>query len=148
MTGPVLICVVFCILLISKPCFPQNDPDSILIESSGFKMVAHMFSGNTNSPRPTVILVPGWGGGKKDVLGLGSDLSQLGINVVVFAPRGWHDSEGTATFANGLEDIAAVWRWSQLPENVEPLIFTPLGYPADVPGTKERKPLSELVRYL
>jgi hypothetical protein len=25
--------------------------------------------------------------------------------------------------------------------------FTPLGYPADAPGVKERKPLAELVRY-
>jgi nitroreductase len=35
----------------------------------------------------------------------------------------------------------------QLPKEIEPLIFTPLGYPADRPGPKERKPLSELVRY-
>jgi len=35
----------------------------------------------------------------------------------------------------------------KLPEEIEPLIFTPLGYPDDRPGTKERKPLSELVRY-
>lgn len=34
-----------------------------------------------------------------------------------------------------------------LPEEVEPVAFTPLGYPADQPGTKRRKPLSELVRY-
>lgn len=34
-----------------------------------------------------------------------------------------------------------------LPDDVEPLIFTPLGYPADKPGIKERKPLTELVRY-
>jgi nitroreductase len=34
-----------------------------------------------------------------------------------------------------------------LPDNVEPIIFTPLGYPADKPEPKERKPLSELVRY-
>jgi nitroreductase len=34
-----------------------------------------------------------------------------------------------------------------LPDEVEPLIFTPLGYPADQPGPKERKSLSELVRY-
>jgi nitroreductase len=34
-----------------------------------------------------------------------------------------------------------------LPEEIEPLIFTPLGYPADQPGTKTRKPVSELVRY-
>jgi nitroreductase len=34
-----------------------------------------------------------------------------------------------------------------LPDEVEPVIFTPLGYPADQPGPKIRKPLSELVRY-
>ena len=34
-----------------------------------------------------------------------------------------------------------------LPDEAEPVIFTPLGYPADQPGPKTRKPLSELVRY-
>ncbi len=34
-----------------------------------------------------------------------------------------------------------------LPEGVEPVIFTPLGYPADQPEPKERKPLEELVHY-
>lgn len=35
----------------------------------------------------------------------------------------------------------------QLPEQAEPVIFTPLGYPADESGPKIRKPLNELVRY-
>ena len=34
-----------------------------------------------------------------------------------------------------------------LPPEAEPVIFTPLGYPADEPGPKTRKPLSDLVRY-
>ncbi len=34
-----------------------------------------------------------------------------------------------------------------IPDEVEPLIFTPLGYPADQLGQKERKPISDLVRY-
>ena len=34
-----------------------------------------------------------------------------------------------------------------LPEEVEPIVFTPLGHPADQPKPKERKPLEELVRY-
>ena len=34
-----------------------------------------------------------------------------------------------------------------LPDTVEPIAFTPLGYPADEPGPKKRKPLSELVHY-
>jgi nitroreductase len=35
----------------------------------------------------------------------------------------------------------------RLPDEIEPLIFTPLGYPADEPHIKERKSLAELVRY-
>jgi nitroreductase len=34
-----------------------------------------------------------------------------------------------------------------LPGDVEPIAFTPLGYPADRPGHKSRNPLGELVRY-
>jgi nitroreductase len=35
----------------------------------------------------------------------------------------------------------------KLPETVEPLIFTPLGYPADEPATKTRRKLDKLVSY-
>jgi nitroreductase len=34
-----------------------------------------------------------------------------------------------------------------LPDDVEPITFTPLGYPADQPRPKRRRALSELVRY-
>lgn len=34
-----------------------------------------------------------------------------------------------------------------LPDAVEPIAFTPLGYAADHPAPKKRKPLSDLVRY-
>jgi nitroreductase len=34
-----------------------------------------------------------------------------------------------------------------LPDEAEPVIFTPLGYPAEMPGPKIRKSLAELVRY-
>jgi len=35
----------------------------------------------------------------------------------------------------------------RLPAAVEPIAFTPLGYPADTPRPKVRKPLGELVRH-
>jgi nitroreductase len=35
----------------------------------------------------------------------------------------------------------------KLPNNVRPVVFTPLGYPDARPGQKSRKPLEELVRY-
>jgi len=34
-----------------------------------------------------------------------------------------------------------------LPDDVDPILFTPLGYPDDLPGIKERKKLDDLVRY-
>jgi nitroreductase len=42
-------------------------------------------------------------------------------------------------------DAQAARRILGLPEGVEPLLFTPLGYPADQITDKERKSLSELV---
>jgi nitroreductase len=44
-------------------------------------------------------------------------------------------------------DPAAAREVLGLPDGVEPIAFTPLGYPADQPGPKRRKALSELVRY-
>ena len=54
---------------------------------------------------------------------------------------------GLGTCWIGAFDPAAAREVLHLPDNVEPIAFTPLGYPADRPGTKERKPLSALVRY-
>ncbi len=44
-------------------------------------------------------------------------------------------------------DPAAAREVLGLPDGVEPIVFTPLGYPADRPRPKARKPLSDLVRY-
>jgi nitroreductase len=38
-------------------------------------------------------------------------------------------------------------RMLKLPDNTEPIILTTLGYPADEPKPKERKPIDKLVRY-
>ena len=34
-----------------------------------------------------------------------------------------------------------------IPEDAEPILFTPLGYPAETQGVRKRKKLKELVRY-
>lgn len=44
-------------------------------------------------------------------------------------------------------DAEAAREVLEIPDDVEPLLFTPLGYPADEIGTKTRKDLDELVRY-
>jgi nitroreductase len=42
-------------------------------------------------------------------------------------------------------DPAAAREVLALPDGVEPLLFTPLGFPADQPRARERRPLAELV---
>ena len=44
-------------------------------------------------------------------------------------------------------DVQAARDVLGLPLNVEPIAFTPLGYPADEPGPKTRKEVNGLVRY-
>ncbi|MHB1005669.1 MAG: nitroreductase family protein [Chloroflexota bacterium] len=56
-------------------------------------------------------------------------------------------AEGLGTCWVAAFDPAAARQFLGLPDGVEPIAFTPLGYPADQPRPKVRKPLSELVRY-
>ncbi len=54
---------------------------------------------------------------------------------------------GLGTCWVGAFDPAAAREVLSLPASVEPVAFTPLGYPADTAGQKKRKPLEKLVRY-
>lgn len=53
---------------------------------------------------------------------------------------------GLGTCWIGAFDPRAAREELALPPGVEAVAFTPLGYPADQPGEKRRKPLAELVR--
>ena len=54
---------------------------------------------------------------------------------------------GLGTCWIGAFDPSAAREVLGLPTDVEPVAFTPLGYPADEPRAKVRKALPELVRY-
>ena len=54
---------------------------------------------------------------------------------------------GLGTCWVGAFDPDAAREFLGLPEDVEPIAFTPLGYPSDQPRPKTRKPLDEIVRY-
>jgi nitroreductase len=56
-------------------------------------------------------------------------------------------NEGLGTCWVAAFDAEAAREILKLPSDVEPVVFTPLGYPGDEPGTKKRKPLEELVKY-
>jgi len=55
--------------------------------------------------------------------------------------------EGLGTCWIGAFDPAEARRLLKLPEDVEPIAFTPLGYPDDQSPPKMRKPIQECVRY-
>lgn len=54
---------------------------------------------------------------------------------------------GLGTCWVGAFDPKATREVLGLPEGADPLFATPLGYPAEAPAEKERKPLEELVSY-
>lgn len=54
---------------------------------------------------------------------------------------------GLGTCWIGAFDVAEARKVLGLPDDVEPIAFTPLGYPAICRGLKRRKQLNELVRY-
>jgi nitroreductase len=56
-------------------------------------------------------------------------------------------NEGLGTCWIGAFDPAAARDVLGLPEGIEPIVFTPLGYPADQRQPKRRRPLETLVRY-
>jgi nitroreductase len=54
---------------------------------------------------------------------------------------------GLGTCWIGAFDAKAAREVLGIPETVVPMAFTPLGYPADKPSPKSRRPLDELVKY-
>jgi len=87
-------------------------PAETRIPVDGSEAVLTVWDGGERADR-SILLVPGWGGGPRDQLGIGEALSPHGIHVVVLSPRGWHASTGTASFAHGIEDITAALDWTR-----------------------------------
>ena len=77
----------------------------------------------------------------------GKDYTDVDVAIVVDHLTLAAAELGLGTCWVGSFDRQAVIEILKLPSGVEPLILIPLGYPADEPKPKERKPLSELVRY-
>jgi len=57
------------------------------------------------------------------------------------------EEEGLGTCWLGYFDAAKVKAALGIPENMSVVAVTPLGYPAESPGARPRKPLGEIVRY-
>ena len=49
-------------------------------------------------------------------------------------------------YAAAVDSVSAIGKVMGLPEGIEPIAMTPLGYPDDAPRPTSRKPRSEVVR--
>jgi nitroreductase len=87
--------------------------------------------------------VPAQGWIRKD----GKNYTNVDVAIVVDHMTLAATDVGLGTCWVGAFDPVAAREVLGLPDDVEPIAFTPLGYAADQPGPKKRKPLSELVRY-
>jgi nitroreductase len=87
--------------------------------------------------------VPGQGWVRKD----GKSYNDLDVAIAMDHLILAATSLGLGTCWIAAFDPPAAREVLHLPDDVEPIAFTPLGYPADQPGPTKRKPLSELVRY-
>jgi pimeloyl-ACP methyl ester carboxylesterase len=111
----------------------QKRLERVQIKSGGEILRGHLFLAGTAGPYPTAVIVPGFPGNPDDVLGLGEFLSDGGVNVLIFNPRGLHASEGISTFANTMEDISSVIDWirsqaGSYPINADQLILGGYSY--------------------
>ncbi|MDD1707334.1 MAG: alpha/beta fold hydrolase [Methanoregulaceae archaeon] len=87
------------------------EPVSVEFVSEGAYVRGRFFATIGTTPAVTLLLFPGWPGDPDDMLGLGALLSEKGINVCVFNPRGLQQSEGIHSHANTLQDIGSALQW-------------------------------------
>jgi len=107
------------LIALSATIAQDASPQSVEIVSDGATMRGRFFKAECEGHCPTLLIVPGQPGGTRDVLGLGTRLSSHGINVLMFNPRGHHQSEGTFTFHNTLDDIGAALAWLHDAANID-----------------------------
>jgi dipeptidyl aminopeptidase/acylaminoacyl peptidase len=106
-----LVSILAIAVLLSHAYSQPVQPISIEFMSGGEYIRGQFYRSVNIDPIATLVLVPGWPGNPRDVIGLGALLAQQNVNVLMFNPRGLYQSEGTATFAHTLEDIAAALNW-------------------------------------
>jgi len=80
-------------------------PISFEIDNSALK--GWFFPARGKGPFPTAVLLHGFPGNDRDVLGLGGALMKAGMNAVAFNYRGTWGSQGLYIAGNSLQDTYA-----------------------------------------
>ena len=119
----------------------------IVVKTAGReKELKRIYNGNFFTEAPLVICacaLPSQAWSRKD----GTDYSQVDIAIAMDHLILAAAELGLGTCWIAAFDPDAAREVLSLPAEAVPVVFTPLGYPADKPGTKNRKALTDLVRY-
>lgn len=92
--------------------------NDVIISRDGIQLKGKFYIAEGEGKFPTAILLHGFPGNEKDVLGIGEKLSQAGINALTFNYSGTHKSEGKASHKNNLSDINAAFNFLYKSENI------------------------------
>jgi dienelactone hydrolase len=93
------------------PAWAQSpDVTEITFPSNGFA-IRGLFFTSAIEPIATLLLLPPGDLDPTHVLDMGGLLPSHGVNVVTFAPRGNHGSEGVPSIAHFIDDIGAALQW-------------------------------------
>ncbi len=95
-----------------------STPVDITIDRNGVLLKGKFYISEGTGNFPTVILLQGFPGNETDVLSIGRELSQAGINAITFNYSGTHKSQGQWSFENTQKDIQAVFEFLHQPENI------------------------------
>jgi len=103
---------------LKDPQINASIPIDITIDRDGILLKGKFYMSDGNGPFPTVILLHGFIGNDADILGIGSRLSEIGVNVLTFNYSGTHKSEGKFNFENTQKDIQAAFEFIHQPRNI------------------------------
>jgi esterase/lipase len=96
----------------------SSTPLDITIDRNGVLLKGEFYVSEGTGNFPTVILLHGFPGNETDVLGIGSQLSEVGINALTFNYSGTHHSGGEFNFENTQKDIQAAFEFIHQSENI------------------------------
>lgn len=109
----------FILLTLSSYSFSQELTSfDITIDRDKIILKGNFYAVGEDGLSSTVILLQGFPGNEKDVLGIGQKLVQAGINALTFNFSGTHKSQGEFNFDNSQKDIEAAFEFIHQPENI------------------------------
>lgn len=89
----------------------STQPVDINIQREDVILKGKLYPAGKDSISPTLILLHGFPGNETDVLGLGSNISRVGFNVLTFNYSGTYQSTGEWNFENTQQDIRAAYNF-------------------------------------